>query len=234
MGEVIALETVKRTDGSPARVQVYAAVARGDRPRRAGARAAAFGERARRPSSASAGRRSARRSARLRDERLVEIVPQLGTFVSRISPQAVGDAQFIREALECAAVRRAAELAGEDDIASSRRTCSARTAPRRRRPRYLLPARRRLPSRRCATSAATSPSGRSASAPRRTSTESAGSASALPDYLREMIDEHRAVVAAVAAHDPDPPRRAAPPPAHGPARGAAAARASIPEFFEDG
>src|SRR5918994_7080770 len=55
--------------------------------------------------------------ARLRDDRLVEIVPQLGTFVSPINPQAVADAQFIREALECAAVRRAAELAGEDDIA---------------------------------------------------------------------------------------------------------------------
>src|SRR5918912_1906760 len=37
---------------------------------------------------------------RLRDERLVAIVPQLGTYVSRISPQAVSDAHFIREALE--------------------------------------------------------------------------------------------------------------------------------------
>ena len=55
---------------------------------------------------------------RLRDERLVEIVPQLGTFVTRISTPAVGDAAFIREALECACVRRAAELATEDDIAA--------------------------------------------------------------------------------------------------------------------
>jgi DNA-binding GntR family transcriptional regulator len=55
---------------------------------------------------------------RLRDERLVEIVPQLGTFVTRISGQAVADAQFIREALECACIRRAAELATEDDIAA--------------------------------------------------------------------------------------------------------------------
>src|ERR1044072_2785086 len=39
--------------------------------------------------------------ARLRDEQLVHVVPQLGTFVSRISPAAVGDAQFVREALEC-------------------------------------------------------------------------------------------------------------------------------------
>jgi GntR family transcriptional regulator, rspAB operon transcriptional repressor len=55
---------------------------------------------------------------RLRDERLVEIVPQLGTFVTRISSSAVADAQFIREALECACVRRAAELATEDDVAA--------------------------------------------------------------------------------------------------------------------
>jgi DNA-binding GntR family transcriptional regulator len=45
--------------------------------------------------------------ARLRDERLVAIVPQLGTFVTLISPAAVADAAFVREALECAAVERA-------------------------------------------------------------------------------------------------------------------------------
>jgi DNA-binding GntR family transcriptional regulator len=53
---------------------------------------------------------------RLSDERLVEIVPQLGTFVSRISVGAVADAQFVREALECAAVRLAAERATREDI----------------------------------------------------------------------------------------------------------------------
>jgi DNA-binding GntR family transcriptional regulator len=46
---------------------------------------------------------------RLRDDRLVEIVPQLGTFVARISPAALADAQFVRESLECAAVRLAAQ-----------------------------------------------------------------------------------------------------------------------------
>ena len=55
---------------------------------------------------------------RLRDDRLVEIVPQLGTFVSRISTRAVADAQFIREALECSAVRLAAERAGRADVAA--------------------------------------------------------------------------------------------------------------------
>jgi DNA-binding GntR family transcriptional regulator len=55
--------------------------------------------------------------ARLRDERLVDIVPQLGTYVTRISPRAVADAQFVREALECAAIRRSAERASDEDIA---------------------------------------------------------------------------------------------------------------------
>jgi len=54
--------------------------------------------------------------ARLRDDRLVEIVPQLGTFVSRISVSGVDDAQFLREALECSAVRLAAERCSPADL----------------------------------------------------------------------------------------------------------------------
>src|ERR1700709_2738387 len=53
---------------------------------------------------------------RLRDDRLVEVRPQIGTFVARISPAAVSDAQFIREALECTAVRVAAELATDESM----------------------------------------------------------------------------------------------------------------------
>jgi GntR family transcriptional regulator, rspAB operon transcriptional repressor len=117
MGEVIALETVKRTDGSPARVQVYAAlrqaIVRGElEPGQQLSENALATE-------LGVSRTPVREAlSRLRDERLVEIVPQFGTFVSRISPQAVGDAQFIREALECACVRRASELSTEDDIAT--------------------------------------------------------------------------------------------------------------------
>lgn len=54
----------------------------------------------------------------LRDERFVQVVPQLGTLVTRISSAAVADAQFVREALECAAVRVAAERADRNDIAA--------------------------------------------------------------------------------------------------------------------
>jgi DNA-binding GntR family transcriptional regulator len=45
---------------------------------------------------------------RLAEEGLVQIVPQVGTFVTRISLAKVYEAHFIREALECAAVRSAA------------------------------------------------------------------------------------------------------------------------------
>lgn len=52
----------------------------------------------------------------LSDDGLVEIYPQAGTRVSRISVQGVMEAQFIREALECAALRRAMEHVGEADV----------------------------------------------------------------------------------------------------------------------
>jgi DNA-binding GntR family transcriptional regulator len=45
---------------------------------------------------------------------LVRIMPQRGTFVVKISPKAVKDARFVREAVECAIARRAAnEIAPE-------------------------------------------------------------------------------------------------------------------------
>jgi DNA-binding GntR family transcriptional regulator len=113
---------------------------------------------------------------RLRDDRLVEVIPQLGTFVPRISAQAVSDAQFIREALECAAVRRAAELAGEEDIAYHRALCDLSDHP------AVWPVSERAKSH--------------LNRLRRISLT-------VPDYMPEMIVEHRAVVDAVARHDAD-------------------------------
>jgi DNA-binding GntR family transcriptional regulator len=46
---------------------------------------------------------------RLAADGLIRVVPQIGTFVAPINLTAVADSQFIREALECHAVRRAAE-----------------------------------------------------------------------------------------------------------------------------
>jgi DNA-binding GntR family transcriptional regulator len=51
---------------------------------------------------------------RLADDGLVEVVPQLGTFVSRISPQDVREAQFIREALELASLAQLATISDAD------------------------------------------------------------------------------------------------------------------------
>src|SRR3954463_484758 len=53
---------------------------------------------------------------RLRDERLVAIVPQLGTFVTLISTASVADAAFVREALETSAIRLAAERAKANSL----------------------------------------------------------------------------------------------------------------------
>ncbi|TDV38573.1 GntR family transcriptional regulator [Actinophytocola oryzae] len=51
----------------------------------------------------------------LEDEGLLRVVPQLGTFVARISVAAVHDAQFVREALETAALARAMGNVTEHD-----------------------------------------------------------------------------------------------------------------------
>ena len=41
----------------------------------------------------------------LAEESLVEIVPQVGTFVSRVDPKQVSEAQFLREAVELSSLR---------------------------------------------------------------------------------------------------------------------------------
>lgn len=48
---------------------------------------------------------------KLSEEGLVEVRPQRGTLIRRISPQAVLEARFVREAIEADVVRRVTELA---------------------------------------------------------------------------------------------------------------------------
>lgn len=57
----------------------------------------------------------------LASEGLVEMLPQHGTYVARISLDAVREAQFIREALELAALRAAVEKIGPDGLAALER-----------------------------------------------------------------------------------------------------------------
>lgn len=54
---------------------------------------------------------------RLADAGLLAVVPQVGTYVAPIALGAVRDAQFVRETLECRAVRHAAEAENRDKAA---------------------------------------------------------------------------------------------------------------------
>jgi GntR family transcriptional regulator, rspAB operon transcriptional repressor len=140
---------------------------------------------------------------RLRDDRLVEVRPQIGTFVARISPQAVSDAQFIREALECTAVRVAAELANEESMAQLEENLRAQE---RATERFDIDAWQLLDDtyhrQICDLSGhpAVWPVNERAKSHlnrlRRLSLS-------VPDYLPTMVEAHRAVADAVADHDPD-------------------------------
>ncbi|QTF09753.1 GntR family transcriptional regulator [Brenneria izadpanahii] len=55
---------------------------------------------------------------KLAESGLVQILPQRGTFVMKISEQRVADARFIRQALECAIVRRAAGMVTDEQLLS--------------------------------------------------------------------------------------------------------------------
>ena len=140
---------------------------------------------------------------RLRDDRLVEVRPQIGTFVARISPASVSDAQFIREALECTAVRVSAELADEESMAQIEENLRAqeRAVARTDIDSWQLlddTFHRSL----CDLSGhpAVWPVNERAKSHlnrlRRLSLT-------MPDYLSTMVDAHRAVSDAVAIHDPD-------------------------------
>ncbi len=54
---------------------------------------------------------------KLAEAGLVQVLPQRGTFVMKISAKRVADGRFIREALESAVIRRAASVVTEQDLA---------------------------------------------------------------------------------------------------------------------
>jgi GntR family transcriptional regulator, rspAB operon transcriptional repressor len=140
---------------------------------------------------------------RLRDERLVEVVPQLGTFVTFIEEDAVADAHFVRESLEVNAVRHAPSILDaralqpiEDNLDAQERAAELGDDDAFARLddelHHLL----------CDLS------GRSVAW--RLSERARGQLDrvrrlSLPDagYRRQMLAEHRAVVAAVTAGDAD-------------------------------
>jgi GntR family transcriptional regulator, rspAB operon transcriptional repressor len=140
---------------------------------------------------------------RLRDERLVAIVPQLGTFVTLISTDAVADAAFVREALECSAIRLATEQATERDLeelqanlaAQDRAEASSDTEAFDRLDEALHRTLCELSGREIVWSLSRRANGHLDRVRRLSLPE--------PGYLGEMVSEHRAVVAAVAKHDAD-------------------------------
>jgi DNA-binding GntR family transcriptional regulator len=139
----------------------------------------------------------------LREDRLVETVPQLGSFVARVDPAAIADAQFIRESLECAAIRISAQVAGEADIAALEENLRGQERAIAKIDLdafYLLDDsfHRSL----CDLSGhrtVWTVSERAKAHLNRVRRLSLG----MPNYLEEMLAEHRLVLDALAAHDSD-------------------------------
>ena len=140
---------------------------------------------------------------RLRDDRLVDIVPQLGTFVALIGDEAVADAQFVRESLECAAVRLAAARADRDAMRALKALVAHQATVRDAKEfdRFFLlddefhASLCEISGRRVAWDLAQRAKGhldrvRRLSLPQ-------------PRYLAEMVAEHELVVRAVGRGDPD-------------------------------
>jgi DNA-binding GntR family transcriptional regulator len=202
MASVISLDRSKRGGSTPTRVQVYVAlrdaIVRGRlEPGQRLSENVLAGE-------MGISRTPIREGlSLLREDRLVETVPQLGSFVARVNPTAIGDAQFIREALECAAIRITAQVAGEADIAELEENLQAQDRAREEGDLdafYLLDDsfHRRL----CDLSGHVTVwtvSERAKAHLNRIRRLSLG----MPNYLEEMIAEHHEVLDAVAANDPD-------------------------------
>jgi len=141
--------------------------------------------------------------ARLRDDQLVQIVPQLGTFVSRVSVAGVDDAQFLREALECSAVRLVAARADADDIEELRELIARQEHARDAGDPDAFftlddafhSAICELSGRPIAWTIVARANGHLNRVRRLSLSE--------PRYIAEMIIEHKVVVAAIAKGDPD-------------------------------
>lgn len=66
--------------------------------------------------------------ARLAVEGLVDVVPQAGTFVARFSMEEIREGAFLREAIEVAAIERVAETITEEQLTQLRRNLTVQAA----------------------------------------------------------------------------------------------------------
>jgi len=200
MASVIPLDRHNRDRSTPTRVQIYAAlrdaIVRGELEPGQRLSENSLAERmgvSRTPIREAIGR--------LREDRLVETVPQLGTFVSRVNPTAISDAQFIREALECAAIRLTAQVIKEEEVAELEENLHRQQRARETGDLdgfYLLDD--YFHHRLCDLSghlAVWAVSERAKAHLNRIRRLSLG----MPNYLEEMISEHHLVLDAVAAND---------------------------------
>lgn len=139
----------------------------------------------------------------LREDRLVETVPQLGSFVARVDPAAIADAQFVREALECAAIRLAAQAASEVEIAEMEENLRGQEQALEADDQdafYLLD----NAFHRALCDLSGHPAVWTVSERAKVHLNRVRRLSlAMPNYLEEMLAEHRQVLDAVEAHDPD-------------------------------
>lgn len=65
----------------------------------------------------------------LAEEGLVQVFPQLGTFVSRVDTDKVADAQFVREAIEVASLKDAVVERTEADVEALRENLARQSEP---------------------------------------------------------------------------------------------------------
>lgn len=169
---------------------------------------------------------------RLRDERLVAIVPQLGTFVTLISDEGVADAAFVREALECAAARLAAERTEDDGLADLRANLVAQERARDDEDaeafdlldEALHHRLAELSGHEIAWSLARRANGHLDRVRRLSLPE--------PGYMGDMLSEHRELVAAIAARDAELAERRMRHHLRMVLKGLPALRESHPDYFE--
>lgn len=66
--------------------------------------------------------------ARLAAEGLVDVIPQAGTFVARFSMEEIREGAFLREAIEVAAIERVAQTITDDQLTQLRRNLTVQAA----------------------------------------------------------------------------------------------------------
>lgn len=168
---------------------------------------------------------------KLAEEGLVEVRPQRGTFVRKISTSAVMDARFVREAIEADVVKLVAGMADAALLAELSGLLAAQRQVVQSDPRAFIPL---------------------DDAFHRTLAEAAGKAhawrviegmksqmdrvrqlSTLKFPLVRLIGQHEAIVAAIAAHDPVAAEGAMRDHLRGILADLPLIRQSLPEFFDD-